>query len=81
MGELLWRISGHDLKSHGFRTLGQGDDLSEALCGHCVPSNRLMESNPEGRPANRCIACLMVHGGDLAETHRRDEAWRDGLDA
>lgn len=63
-GDLLWRQSPWDHFVHAFTALGEV--ASEAICGHCAPTSRLPEPLPG---AKWCVACLLVHGGDLAEQH------------
>lgn len=64
--EVVWRISGHDLQTHAFYEITP-PDAAEALCGHCVPPARLVD--PKDMTARRCIECLLIHGGELADEH------------
>jgi hypothetical protein len=73
MADPLWLVSGHDLQSHAFPRVGEGREVAEALCSHSVPSDRLQ--NPEGLHASRCVACLLIHGGDLAEQRGDPGRW------
>jgi hypothetical protein len=66
---VLWRISGSDLQEHGFYEIHEGVNVSEALCTHSVPSDRLVEGQRDGIAAPRCVACLLIHGNDLADRH------------
>lgn len=68
--EVTWLTSGYDLKQHAFYEVGSGGNASEALCTHSVPSERLAALGGE-----KCLACLLIHGGDLAEQHGDGEQW------
>lgn len=61
--EPLWRVSGYDGQAHAFYTLGEV--FSEALCDHSAPAEKLRTE--EGRRAQRCLACLLIFGSDLAD--------------
>lgn len=74
MADVVWMVSGYDLQAHAFPTLG--DTMSEALCSHSVPPDRFQD--PEGLHASRCVACLLIHGGDLAERHGDPGGWARG---
>lgn len=69
--ELLWLQSPWDHRVHAFRVMGE--IASEAICSHCAPSARLTEPLPG---AKQCLACLMIHGRDLADRHgNSDTDW------
>jgi hypothetical protein len=44
--------------------------VSEALCTHSVPSDRLTDLGGQ-----RCVACLLIFGGDLADQHGNQQDW------
>lgn len=67
--QVTWLTSGYDFKQHAFYAIGTGREVSEALCTHSVPSERLADLGGE-----KCIPCLLTHGGDLAAQH--DDKWR-----
>lgn len=71
---VTWRVSGYDLQSHAFHTLGEITTFSEALCEHSVPTDRLVGERGE----KRCIACLLIHGGDLADRGGDPGGWVQG---
>lgn len=68
-----WRVSGYDGQSHAFYELGES--FSEALCSHSSPTEGLGEEC--GRHALRCVACLLVYGGDLVEKRGDPGSWVD----
>ena len=71
-GEPQWRVSEYDGESHAFYELGES--FSEALCEHSVPNGRLHDEAE--RHASRCIACLLIFGGDLVAKHGDRGGWR-----
>lgn len=68
--DLLWRQSPWDHLVHAFRELGEIS--SAAICDHSAPTSRLIDPLPGAR---RCVACLLIHGGDLADQHGDGEQW------
>ena len=64
MVEPTWLASARDNRSHAFEHVDEVN-ACEALCEHTVPPNLLSE--PIGAP--RCLACLLIHGGDLEAKH------------
>lgn len=69
--EVTWLTSGYDFKQHAFYQVGTGRNVSEALCTHSVPSDRLTDLG-----GTRCVACLLIFGGDLADQHGNQQDWR-----
>jgi len=68
---VTWMVSSYDLTSHAFRDLGDIIGFSEALCSHSVPTDRVVGERGE----KRCIACLLIHGGDLADRGGDPGGW------
>jgi len=68
--DLRWLQSPWDHFVHAFRELGEV--ASEAICQHCAPTSRLVEPF---QGAKRCLACLLIHGGDLADQHGDQPRW------
>jgi hypothetical protein len=62
MSGLIWKRSPWDHWVHGFRELGEF--TSEAICEHSALTSRLSEPEDGDR---RCLACLLLHGGDLVD--------------
>jgi hypothetical protein len=61
---IQWLVSGYDNLKHGFYAVDEQQGFLEALCGHSVPPERLLQKDcPE------CVACLLRHGSDLANEH------------
>lgn len=50
----------------------QGEVVSEAICGHCAPTSRFIEPLPD---AKKCLACLLIHGDQLANQHEERPRW------
>ncbi|MGB3444327.1 MAG: hypothetical protein WBA97_36775 [Actinophytocola sp.] len=69
-GDLLWRQSPWNHFVHAFPQMGEIS--SAAICDHCAPTSRLIDPLPGGKP---CLACLLLHGGDLADTHEERDRW------
>lgn len=69
---VTWLTSGYDFKQHAFYVVATGGDVSEALCTHSVPSNRLTDLG-----GDRCVACLLAHGRDL-DDHQPGNRWLGG---
>ena len=67
---VTWLTSGYDFKMHAFYSVGEGKDVSQALCTHSLPSERLADLG-----GDKCVACLLIHGGDLAEQHGDQQNW------
>lgn len=73
MVEPHWRVSGYDDRSHCFYDLGEL--FSSAVCQHSVPAAKLTQET--GRHALRCVACLLIFGGDLAAKHGDPGGWAE----
>lgn len=69
---VVWLISGHDFQEHAFYEVDRSRDFLEALCEHSVPQARLVDPNDTVLTPRRCVACLLIHGGDLADQHETD---------
>jgi hypothetical protein len=61
---LEWWVSRWDHHVHAFRKLTEV--ASEALCSHTALTATLTEPGDRNKP---CIACLLVHGNELADQH------------
>lgn len=64
MTALTWKLSPWDHHVHGFRELGEV--ASEAICQHSALTSRLGQPTDDDQ---RCLGCLLVHGGELADRH------------
>jgi hypothetical protein len=62
----LWQLSGYDGRVHAFERPSRVGSFLEAVCGHCVPVDRLVRRH-EG---SRCLTCLLIVGDRLADHHR-----------
>lgn len=69
-GPLLWRQSPWDHFVHAHHALGEV--TSQAICGHCAPTSRLIDPLPD---AKACLGCLYVHGGAIADQLGDGEQW------
>jgi hypothetical protein len=70
--EPTWLQSPWDHFVHAFPEMGEV--ASEAICEHCAPTSRLTDPLPG---AKRCLACLLIHGGDLdRQQQRQGQNWR-----
>ncbi|HET9142983.1 TauD/TfdA family dioxygenase [Actinophytocola sp.] len=63
-GRITWLLSPWDHLVHAFRVEKIGEVVAEALCEHSATASRLTDQ--DGR---RCLACLLLHGDDLAGRH------------
>jgi hypothetical protein len=67
---LEWWVSHWDHQVHAFRTLTE--IASEAICTHTALTAKLTRPGDTAKP---CIACLLVHGNDLADQHGEAAQW------
>lgn len=67
---IAWLLSPWDHLVHAFRDDKIGEIVAEALCDHSATTSRL--TNQDGR---RCLACLLLHGDDLANLHGEMNRW------
>jgi hypothetical protein len=67
---LEWWVSHWDHQVHAFRKLSE--IASEAICTHTALTAKLTEPGDTDKP---CIACLLVHGNDLADQHDETAQW------
>lgn len=72
-GELLWRES-WDHYAHGFRTFGEL--TSTGLCGHDTRTSSLPSKDPPDY-IRRCVACLLIHGQELAARRGDGTDWSE----
>lgn len=69
--QVQWLGSGYDLRIHAFYTVTDDQDFLEALCGHTVPLEKLVD----GLALAKCMDCLMKHGTALADEHGDSTDW------
>jgi hypothetical protein len=69
-GHITWLLSPWDHRVHAFRDEKIGEVVAEALCEHSATASRL--TNQDGR---RCLACLLLHGDDLATLQGETNRW------
>ncbi len=69
---VMWLISGHDFRVHAFYEVDSSQDFLEALCEHTVPRVRLVDPKDSALSPPQCVACLLIHGDDLADQHEAD---------
>jgi hypothetical protein len=68
--DLVWMQSPWGHLVHAFPDMSEV--AAEAICQHTAPASRLTEPLPG---AKRCLACLLIHGGDLADRHGDAGRW------
>jgi hypothetical protein len=73
--EVVWLISGNDFQEHAFHDVDETKGFLEALCEHSVQPDRLVNPNETALTAKRCVACLLIHGDELADQHGDDTDW------
>jgi hypothetical protein len=71
MVDVQWWLSGYDNRVHAFGAEEAGRDFGEALCEHSVPNTKITLTDD----GERCVACLLIFGDMLAETHGETN-WR-----
>jgi hypothetical protein len=67
---LEWWVSNWDHQVHAFRK--RGEIASEAICSHTALTAKLTEPGDSSKP---CVACLLVHGNELADDHGDAAYW------
>ena len=67
-----WLLSPWDQLVHAFPDEKIGEVVAEAMCSHSAMASHL--SNEDGR---RCLACLLLHGDELAAQHGEANRWGD----
>lgn len=70
--DVVWLISGNDFQTHAFYDVDKAVGFLEALCEHSVPPDRLVDPKDTALTPRRCVACLLMHGNDLANEHGDD---------
>lgn len=69
--QIRWLGSGYDLRVHGFYAVDEDQGFLEALCGHSVPPDKVVD----GLALAKCMDCLMKHGTALADEHGDSPDW------
>lgn len=71
-------ISGYDFQKHMFYAVDEDQGFLEALCGHSVPPERLVDPSTTELTPKDCMECLLRHGSQLADEHGDSVRWSDG---
>ena len=69
---ITWLLSPWYHLVHAFPDGKIGEVVAEALCEHSALASRL--SDEDGR---KCLACLLLHGDELAARHGDANRWGD----
>lgn len=75
--QVVWLVSGYDLREHAFRATAEGDQFLQALCTHTVPPDKVTDQSESELQLPRCMPCLLNLGEVLAEqqqTERREQS-------
>ena len=65
-------MSHWDGRKHAFRKLGE--IASEAICTHTALTAKLTVPGDGAKP---CLACMLIHGSELADKHGEAARWGD----
>ncbi|MGH3860853.1 hypothetical protein [Actinokineospora sp.] len=69
--EPRWYLSRYDDHVHAFDPDQSSTAYSAALCSHTAPNTRIICTDH----GTRCLACLLIHGDQLADRNG-DVSWR-----
>lgn len=73
--QVVWLVSGYDLREHAFRETTAGDQFLQALCSHCVPPDKVTDQSGSALSAARCMACQLNLGEMLADQLGDGSQW------
>lgn len=76
--QVVWLVSGYDLREHAFRETAAGDQFLQALCSHTVPPDKVTDQAGSALRLERCMPCQLNLGGILADQQQHDERWSSG---
>lgn len=74
--QVVWLVSGYDLKEHAFNDTADGDQFLQALCTHSVPPDKVTDQSESELKLARCMTCLLILGDMLADQQHNDDTWR-----
>lgn len=66
-----WYLSQWDNQVHAFPEEQESASYSEAICEHTAPNTRVIHTDR----GVRCVACLLIHGDELADRLRDAARW------
>jgi hypothetical protein len=78
MPQVVWLVSGYDLREHAFRETTAGDQFLQALCSHTVPPDKVTDQSGTELTLARCMPCQLNLGEMLANQQLHDERWSSG---